>query len=77
MPGILRRREQPLEFLDAQNLWKLRWSRLRGEMEMEDIPAQSLGIEELQPSSGLIAGTPGQAPLDDELVQGGTNLLWT
>src|SRR5215510_6056120 len=77
VPGILRRREQPLEFLDAQNLWQLRWSRPWWEVEVEDIPAQGFGIEELQPSSGLIAGTPGQGPLDEEMVQVGTNLLWT
>jgi hypothetical protein len=77
VPGILRMREQPLEFLDAQNLWQLRGSRPRWEVEVEDIPAQGLGIEELQPSRGLIAGTPGQAPLDEEVGQVGTNLLWT
>ena len=44
---------------------------------MEDIPTQSLGIEELEPCGRLVAGTPRQAPLDEEMVQVGTNLLWT
>ena len=44
---------------------------------MEDIPAQGLGREELQPCGRLIAGTPRQAPLDEEVVQVRTNLLWT
>jgi hypothetical protein len=46
-------------------------------VETEDIPTQGLGIEELQSRSRLIAGTPRQAPLDEEVVQVGTNLLWT
>ena len=77
MPGILRTREQALEFLDAQDLWELRPPRPWGEVEVEDIPAQGLRIEAFQPCNRLIAGTPRQAPLDQEVVQVGTNLLWT
>jgi hypothetical protein len=77
VPGILRTREQALEFLDAQDPWELRPPRPWWEVEVEDIPAQGLRIEEFQPRSGLIAGTPCQAPLDEEVVQGGPNLLWT
>ena len=44
---------------------------------MEDIPAQGLGIKELQPRRRLITGTPRQAPLDEEMVQVGANLLRT
>jgi len=75
VPGILRMREQALEFLDAEDLGELRPPRPWWEVEVEDIPAQGLGREELQPRSRLIAGTPRQAPLDEEVVQGGTNLL--
>jgi hypothetical protein len=44
---------------------------------VEDIPAKGLSLAELQPRSRLMAGTPRQAPLDEEMVQGGANLLWT
>jgi hypothetical protein len=77
VPGMLRMREQALEFLDAQDLWELRPPRAWWEVEAEDIPAQGLCREELQPRSRLMAGTPCQAPLDEEVVQGGTHLLWT
>ena len=70
-------REQTLEFLEAQNLWELRWPRPWWEVEVEDIPAQGLGREKQQPRRGLMAGTPCQAPLAEEVVQGGTHLLWT
>lgn len=76
VPRILGVREQALEFLDAQDPWELRSPCAWWESEVEDIPAQSLGREELQPRSRLIAGTPCQASLDEEVVQVGTNLLW-
>ena len=44
---------------------------------MEDIPPQRLGLEELEPCGRLVAGTPRQAPLDEEMGQVGTNLRWT
>jgi len=44
---------------------------------MEDIPAQGLGRKELQPRRGWMAGTPRQAPLDEEMGQGGTHRFWT
>ena len=44
---------------------------------MEDIPAQGRGRNVLQPRRGLMAGTPRQAPLDEEMGQGGTHLFWT
>jgi hypothetical protein len=44
---------------------------------VEDIPTSGLGIEELPSRSRLMAGTPRQAPLDEEVVQGGTKRLWT
>ena len=44
---------------------------------MEDLPTQGLGREELPSCSRLMAGTPRQAPLDEEVGQVGTNLLWT
>ena len=77
VPRILRLREQALEFLDAQDPWELRPSRPWWEVEVEDIPPQGLRREELQPCGRLIAGTPRQAPLDQEVVQRCTNLLWT
>jgi hypothetical protein len=77
VPGMLRTREQALECLDAPDPWELRPPRPWGKVEVEDIPVQGLRREELQPCSRLIAGTPRQAPLDQEVVQGGTNLLWT
>jgi hypothetical protein len=43
---------------------------------VDDIPPQGLRREELQPCGRLIAGTPRQAPLDEEVVQRRTNLLW-
>jgi len=77
VPRIFGAREQALEFLDAQHLWELRPSRPWGEVEVEDIPTQGLGIEELEPRSRLIAGTPRQAPFGQEVVQVRPNLLWT
>jgi hypothetical protein len=77
VPGMLRTRAQALECLDAQDPWALRPPRPWGEVAVEAIPAQGLRREELQPCSRLIAGTPRQAPLDQEVVEGGTNLLWT
>jgi hypothetical protein len=65
-----------LEFLDAQHLWELRPPRPWWEVEVEDIPPQGPGREELQPCGCLIAGTLRQAPLDQEMVQVRTNLLW-
>ena len=44
---------------------------------MEDIPAQGLGRKELQPRCRVMTGTPRQAPLDEEMGQGGTNRLRT
>ena len=77
VPGILGTCEQTLEFLDAQDPWELRPPSTWREVEVEDIPAQGLRIEELQPCGRLIARTPRQAPLDEEVVQVRTNLLWT
>ena len=77
MPRIPRMRKQALEFLDAQDPWELRPSRPGWEVEVEDIPPQGLRREELQPCGRLIAGTPRQAPLDQEVVQIRTNVLWT
>ena len=51
VPRILRTREQALEFLDAQDLGELRPPRPWWEVEVEDIPAQGLRIEELQPAA--------------------------
>ena len=51
MPGILRTREQALEFLNAQDPWELRPPRPWGEIEVEDIPAQGFRIEEFQPAA--------------------------
>ncbi len=70
-------RAQTLECLEAQNLWELRWPRPWWEVAGEAIPAQGLGREKRQPRRGLMAGTPCQAPLAEEVVQGGTHLLWT
>jgi hypothetical protein len=67
VPGSLGTREQALEFRAAQNLWELRPSRRWGEVQVEDIPTQGLRIEKLQPCSRLIAGTPRQASLDQEV----------
>ena len=69
--------EQALEFLDAQHLWELRPPCPWGEVEVEDIPTERLGIEELEPRSRLIAGTPRQAPFGQEVVQVRPNLLGT
>jgi hypothetical protein len=70
-------RAQALECLGAQDLGELYPPRPGREVEVEDIPAQGLGREELQPRRRLSAGTPRQASLDEEMVQGGTNLLRT
>ena len=77
VPGILRRHQQALAFLDAQARRELRPPRPWGEVEAEDLPAQGLGREALQPRRRLLAGTPCQAPLDEEVGQGGTHLRWT
>jgi hypothetical protein len=58
VPGILGTCKQTLEFLDAQDPWELRPPRPWGEVEAEDIPAQGLRREELEPCGRLIAGTP-------------------
>jgi hypothetical protein len=68
VPRMLRTREQALEFLDAQDPWELRPPRPWRAVEVEDIPAQGLRREALQPCSRWMAGTPRQAPLDQEVV---------
>jgi hypothetical protein len=77
VPGMLRTRDQALECLDAQDPWELRPPRPWGEVKVEAIPAPGLRRKALQPCSRLMAGTPRQAPLDQEAVQGGTHRLWT
>jgi hypothetical protein len=77
VPGRLRTRAQALECRDAQDRWERRPPRPWGEVEGEDLPAQGLRREALQPCSRVMAGTPRQAPLDQEVVPGGPHLLWT
>jgi hypothetical protein len=61
-------RAQALEFFDAQDLGELQSPRPWWEGEVEDLPPQSLGIEEFEPRSRLMAGTPREAPFDQEVV---------
>jgi hypothetical protein len=75
VPRILRLREQALEFFNAEDLGELGPPRPWREVEVEDVPAQRLGRKELQSRRRLIARTPREAPLDEEMVQGGTNVL--
>ena len=74
---MLRPCEQALECREAHDLWKLRPSRPWWEVEVEDIPTQGCCREDLQPCGRLMAGTPRPAPLDEEVVQIRTDLLWT
>ena len=68
MPGRLRTCEPVLECCEAQDPWQLRPSRPWWEGEVEDIPTQGLRREELQPCGCLIAGTPRQTSLNQEVV---------
>jgi hypothetical protein len=77
VPGLLRRWAQALQFLHASELGELGPPRPWWEGEGEDIPTPRLGREALEPCGRWVAGTPGQAPLDEELVQVGTHLCWT
>jgi hypothetical protein len=77
VPRIPRLREQAREFLGAQDVGELSPPRPWREVEVEDSPAQGLGIQELQPRRRLIARTPREAPLDEERVQVGTHVLRT
>ena len=70
-------RAQALECLEAQDPWELRSPRPWWEIEVEDIPAQGLRRDELQPCGRLRAGTPRQAPLDQEVVQVRAHRRWT
>lgn len=73
----LRAREQALEFLDAQHARQLRSSRARREVEVHRLPAQGSGGEKLQPTGYLVARTPCQAAVDEQMMEVRVNLLWT
>ena len=58
-------RDQALEFGDTHQVWQQPLSRAGGPVEVEPIPAEGRDREELEPTSHLVAGTPGQAACDE------------
>ena len=75
MLGVLRGGEEALEFLNAEHPWELGPPRARRQVEVERLPAEGVGVEELPPTGTLVARTPCPLPCDQHMVQGGTDLL--
>lgn len=75
--GVLSADEEALEFLGAQDMWQRRAWRARGEVELEGISAERLGVEKLRAAGHLVTGTPRQLTCDEQMVQVGADLLRT
>jgi hypothetical protein len=73
--GVLRVGAETLQFLNAQDAGQLRPPRARGQGEMEGIPTEGPGGEELQATGHLVTGTPRQVPFDEQMVEGRADLL--
>ena len=75
MLGMLRVGKETVQCLDAQDAGQLRPPRARWQVEMEGIPTEGLGGEELQATGHLGTGTPRQVPFDEPRVEVRADLL--
>jgi hypothetical protein len=61
--------EQALELVDTEDMGQRRASRAWGEIALDIGPAARFGVKELQATRDLIAGTPRETALHQEMVQ--------
>jgi hypothetical protein len=67
--GGLSMRDQALKLLDAEDMGQGRSSGAWGEIQLDVGPAERFGVEKLQATRDLIAGTPGETALHQEVGQ--------
>lgn len=74
--GVPHAGAEALACLHTQDTRELQSPWARREGEGEDIPAEGLGRAKLQSRGCLMAGTPRQVPFDQQVMEGGVDLVW-
>ena len=60
--------EEAFQLVDAEDIGQRQSSRAWREIELDFCPAERFGVEELQATSDLIAGTPSETAFHQKVV---------